>query len=90
MPPDFNSMQSQAIQFAREMQKKSIFSTEYDYKNESKVNNYTNRNIKSIMSSTVNSKENDNDIMLIFALIIILLQDNADKMLLLALLYIIS
>lgn len=46
--------------------------------------------IKNMLSSSNGKKDNDNDIMLLMALLLLLSQDGGDKMLMLALLYIMT
>lgn len=105
MTPDFESMQAQAIKYAQEMQKKSTVSTEHrvpennvDFrkKDETYTQSY-NRNrtgfrrqsgIKNMFN--VKDEKNDNDIMIILVLLLLLTQDGGDKMLMLALMYIMT
>ena len=83
---DFNAQQEQAIQYAKEMHSKST------------NNNRQNPNafidsffpVKNIMQTQSNRKNNDNDITLILALILLLSQDGGDRMLMMALLYIMT
>lgn len=91
MVNDFNVMQTQAIQFARDMQKKA-------QKDEAPCKEKQSENfetpfcknacpIKSILS--VGAVDNS-DTMLLLALLLVLARDNADRMLMLALLYILT
>ncbi len=122
IPQDFNSMQSQAIKYAREMQQRAAASaspepqrsnsnTQQAQKNPSSFHNpnevFGHRNpwtqeretpfcksacpIKNVLGSGGNKNSSaDNDIMLLMALLLVLSQDGGDKMLMLALLYIMT
>ena len=103
-PRDFQSMQAQAIDYARQMYEKSSQST-----NESKFNSGTeachshnkynpsgnnshfrNNRINNIFSVSADNKGTDADISLILALILLLSKDSGDSILILALLYIMT
>lgn len=105
MTPDFESMQAQAIKYAQEMQKKSTVSNEHRIpdnnagfrKKDEKYAQSYNRNrmgfnrqsgIKNMFN--VKDEKNDNDIMIILVLLLLLTQDGGDKMLMLALMYIMT
>ena len=86
-PNDFNSMQAQAIRFAREMQQKAI-PQQSEQPKESRQETPFCKNacpIKNIFGSG-----GDSDIMLLMALLLVLTSDGGDKMLMLALLYIMT
>ncbi len=104
MSPDFDEMQSQAIRYAQEMKKKAGAFEPNTIKENNEFNNihsafnkrtdsaYNNSgfNIKSIFNVGNKSDSNDNDFLLIFALILLLSHDSGDKLLMLALLYILT
>lgn len=110
---DFNTMQNQAIRYAREMQKRAA--PQHDdcpQRSEPPEHNYTNAErifgkqahqtqdtpfcnsacpIKNIMGIGGNTgAQGDNDIMLLMALLLVLSSDGGDRMLMMALLYIMS
>ena len=95
---DFQSMQSQAIDFARQMYEKSGQNRSDNtkqsngFRSESKRSfNPNQQHTNNLFSFSGNCKQgSDNDISLILALIILLSKDSGDNILLLALLYIMS
>ncbi|MBP3939208.1 MAG: hypothetical protein IK955_07350 [Clostridia bacterium] len=101
-PQDFGKMQSNAIEYAMQMQKKAssfnekenkISDINHIYKNEEKKNSgcESGRRVNNFFSSSNhNGNKNDNDLSLILALILLLSSDGGDKMLILALLYIMT
>ena len=110
-PQDFNSMQEKALQYAREMQKKSQYessekscssmqnhgnSSEKDAKQQSVYNNNYNFSngfggIKNIFySGAAHTQSSNSDIYLILSLILLLSSDGGDRLLMLALLYIMT
>lgn len=101
-PQEFSNMQQKAAEYAKQMQKMASIFNDKDtkisdinhiYTNEEK-NNYSsrqNQGFKNIFSSSNQAQSrNDNDLSLILALILLLSSDTGDKMLMLALLYIMT
>ena len=101
-PNDFNSMQAQAIRFAREMQQKATPQQNYEpiHSLPPKHHNNTEKKyetpfckaacpIKNLLGMG-GSSGGDNDIMLLMALLLVLTADGGDKMLMMALLYIMT
>ena len=103
-PRDFQSMQAQAIDYARQMYEKSNKSTDnIGFSNSADANfNHTKNNpvgngnffrsnrINNIFSVTSNNNSADGDMSLILALILLLSKDSGDSILILALIYIMS
>lgn len=103
---DFNAMQAQAIRYAREMQRRAMPSQQSAPKvppppktaEEIPNRDFQGRKdpsspfspISNIINSLFGNILKDKDTVLILALIILLASDGADKILILALLYIIS
>lgn len=107
---DFNTMQNNAIEYAREMKKRAsnynkqqnkISDINHVYNNSENRNSsrkeYSRQNfsdqseIKNMFNPSGKSNKNpDNDISLILALILLLSGDGGDRMLMLALLYIMT
>ncbi len=107
---DFNSMQHDAIEYAREMQKRAFNYNEQQTKisdinhvYNNRENRNSNRNdhsrqnfsdqpgIKNMFNASgQTNRKSDNDISLILALILLLSGDGGDRMLMLALLYIMT
>lgn len=103
---DFNAMQAQAIRYAREMQRRAMpqqpiapsVSPPPKPKEEAPSRDFAGRKeppspfspISNMINSLFGNILKDRDTVLILALIILLASDGADKMLILALLYIIS
>ena len=102
---DFNSMQEKALQYAREMQQKSQAtnscnhvsethsSKSYDnyFNSQSSAGNNKFNGINNIFSSSNHSaKSKSNDLSLILSLILMLSSEGGDKLLMLALLYIMT
>ncbi len=95
-------MQSNAIEYAMQMQKKAsafnekeagISDINHIYKNEERknCNSESGQRVNNMFSSSNrNGNKNDNDLSLILALILLLSSDGGDKMLMLALLYIMT
>ena len=79
--PDFNDMQNNAIQAAIEMQKRAVPPPEQNFCKNSCP-------FKKILSSP--NGDNDNDIMLLLSLLLMLFHDGGDKMLIFALIYIMT
>ncbi len=73
---DFNQMQQQAIRNAQEMHKRAMPPP--------------NRNPLNSILNSLNGLFKDNDTILIMAMILLLSRDGGDKMLIMALLYIMS
>lgn len=103
---DFNAMQAQAIRYAREMQRRAMPQQPIappvppppKPKEETPSRDFAGRKeptspfspISNMINSLFGNILKDRDTVLILALIILLASDGADKMLILALLYIIS
>lgn len=103
MQADFDKMQSQAIRFAQEMHKRAEKNERKINENVNNCHNtsdFSNRNnnrqnfgsgnIKSIFNSGNIQENNSNDFSLILALMLLLSHDSGDKLLMLALLYILT
>lgn len=101
-PNDFSSMQAQAIRFAREMQQKATpqqgfepmrsLPPEHHKTNEQKFETPFCKSacpIKNLLGMGGGNGV-DNDIMLLMALLLVLTVDGGDKMLIMALLYIMT
>lgn len=86
-PNDFNSMQAQAIRFAREMQQKAI---PQKAKEQPKCEQETPFCKNACPVKNIFGTGGDSDIMLLMALLLVLTSDGGDKMLMLALLYIMT
>ena len=101
-PQDFSRMQSNAIEYAMQMQKKAstfnekeagISDIKHIHKNEERKNysSGSGQRVNNMFSSSSNNfKKKDDDLSLILALILLLSSDGGDKMLMLALLYIMT
>lgn len=102
---DFNSMQAQAIRYAQEMHRRANPTqqkpqSDLPPKQQTEVQAHESRNTRepqplfspltNIINSIFGNILKDQDTVLILAMIILLASDGADKMLILALLYIIS
>lgn len=93
---DFQTMHSQAIEYAQKMHRRSTdFNNKCTDTNKTNQTNdfnpfFTNKAINSIFSANNQVKKKDNDISLILALILLLSSDGGDRLLLLALLYIMT
>lgn len=93
-------MQNKAIEYARQMQKKSssfnddvakISDINHIFQNEESHTNRSQHEVKNIFSSSNQTRSrSDGDISLLLALILLLSSDGGDKMLMLALLYIMT
>lgn len=93
-------MQNNAIEYARQMQKKAsdfneknekISDINHIFKNEEQKSDNSQQGVKNIFNSAnYTHSKSDNDILLILALILLLSSDGGDKMLMLALLYIMT
>ncbi len=102
---DFNTMQEQALQYAREMQQKAksanICQSASESQSGKSYDNFFNRQnsarnngfngINNIFSSSNHSAQSrGNDLSLILSLMLMLSSDGGDKLLMLALLYIMT
>lgn len=100
---DFQNMQAQAISYAQEMFRKSSQPRQNEFQNEKKQNESERKSTYSeslfrnnifgtnnIFRQNSNTGSNENDFSLILALILLLSKDSGDRILIMALLYIMS
>lgn len=83
MVEDFDSVRSEAIKYAMDMNRKST-------NNNTAFNNHTRNKRLNFISDSITNNKNNNDIGLIIALILLLSQDGTDMPLMLALIYIMT
>ena len=84
MVEDFDSVRSEAIKYAMDMNRKSTNN------NNTAFNNRTRNKRLNFISDSITNSKNNNDIGLIIALILLLSQDGTDMPLMLALIYIMT